>query len=134
MKKTYIITFSISVIVVFSVGIIALMLMLPQSVAVASGTVKEYEGITKSDYTYSQTKDISKESLLKEYNVSSNDITTYETKDQYNPGNSDPFTVIGTSSSGSTGTTKNTTGTTDTTTTKTTNSNGGVANPVTTTK
>jgi hypothetical protein len=134
MKKTYIITFSISVIVMFSVGVISLMLMLPQAVTVDSGTVKEYDGITKSEYTYNQTKDISKESLLKEYNVSNQDINTYEKKDQYNPGNSDPFTVSGASSSGTTGTTGTSTGTTDTTTTKITNSNGGVANPATTSK
>lgn len=145
MNKKYIITFSISVLVLFSIAIIAFMLMLPQNTSVIDSSVNKYESIDKSDYQYEQTKDISKDALLQEYTITQQNMESFKNTNQYKPGNSDPFAPSGSSEGGSTGnstsggttsnsTTNSTTSTSQQATTKTTNSNGGVANPPSTNK
>ena len=100
------------------------------------------------NYTYTKTKDISKEALLKEYKISSNDIINFKNTKGYIPGNSDPFareeetndgTSTGTNTSGNK---NNSNGTNNSSTSnsaqeakdKTTNSNGGIENPPSTSK
>lgn len=139
MKKEYIITFSISALVVATVCIVMLMLMLPQQVHVVEGNINEYEVISKSKYTYETTKDISSENLKKQYGITSEDMTNFKNTNKYKAGNSDPFSPSATDSnntSNSTGTVVNNNDTTTQTTTdeKITNSNGGVANPPSTNK
>ncbi|MEG0872569.1 MAG: hypothetical protein RSE00_01105 [Clostridia bacterium] len=156
MKKTYVITFSISVIVLFAIALITLMLMLPQQVQVVTGTASDYSSIKKSEYTYEPTKQLNEDALVKDYNITNQDMDAYKNKSQYKPGNSDPFSPIGGSSgtgntggtangtngntnnssnSGSGATNSGTSGTTSSSTQdKTTNSNGGVANPPATNK
>lgn len=146
MKKTYIITFSISVLSLFSIAIISLMLMLPQQSQILEGNVNTYEAIKKSEYTYEATKNLQETNLVKDYSITSQDILTFKNTKKYTSGNSDPFIPLNeTTTNGSkagTTTTTNTNGTTTTTgtntttstTEKTTNSNGGVANPVSTNK
>lgn len=120
MKKDYIITFSISVIVLFTFAVILLMLMTPQENQSVSTAVKSYDTIDKSSYTYTQTKDISKDTLVKEYTINSDDINSFEKKSTYKPGNADPFTP---SSDANTAATQNNSQE------DTTNSNGGTSNP-----
>ena len=43
MKKEYIITFSVSFLVIITVGIVLLMLMLPQQVQVIKGNINKYD-------------------------------------------------------------------------------------------
>ncbi|MNP55493.1 hypothetical protein D3C76_1501480 [compost metagenome] len=93
--------------------------MTPQQINVVDSNVKEYKGITKSEYTYQQTKNISKESLVQEYDISQDDILNFQKYNTYKPGNSDPFTPAS-----DVGTTNP-----DTSKDDTTNSNGGNANP-----
>lgn len=137
MKKEYIITFSVSILVFTTICIIMLMLMLPQQVHIVEGNINEYEVISKSAYTFETTKDISSENLKKQYGISNEDMITFKNNNQYKAGNSDPFS---TSSSTDTNTTNNnsqnsTDMTTQTSTQdKITNSNGGVKNPPATNK
>lgn len=134
MKKTFAITFSISVLVLFSIAIIVFMLMLPQKSQVASGSVNEYEKITKSEYTYESTKDITVDSLTHEYVITSEDIARFKKNHQYKPGNSDPFTAKEEPSSGNgtgNGGTNNGSGSASD---KTENGNGGVPLPPATSK
>ncbi len=133
MNKSFIITFSISVIVFATTVVILLMLLLPKQLVYLKTSVEKYQSIEKSNYTYTKTKDISKEALLKEYKITSNDIVGFKNSYKYVAGNSDPFArgeetpSTNTSDGGSTSATPNATD-------RTTNSNGGVSNPVSITK
>lgn len=132
MKKEYVLTFSISFLVIVTVFIILLMLVLPQQVQVLEGNINKYDTITKSEYTFESTKDISEESLKKQYTITAEDMSTFKSTNQYKAGNSDPFSPTATdvTNSGNTSTSGNnqTSGSTSTQD-KITNSNGGVANP-----
>ncbi len=139
MKKNYIITFCVSVLSLFSVSIVLLMLMLPQQSQIVQSKVNDYEAIKKTDYTYEKTKELQKEKLVKDYTITSQDITGFKSTKQYSSGNSDPFAQVATQDSNSNTTsgqtsTSTTTGTSAATTQKTTNSNGGVQSPATTNK
>ena len=132
MGKSFAITFSVSVIIFATTSVIMLMLLLPKQLVSLETSVDSYQSIEKSNYTYTKTKDISKDALLKEYTINSDDITKFKQNYQYVAGNSDPFTKSG-------DTTGTGTGTSDTNSAqdaidKTTNSNGGVSNPESTTK
>ncbi len=127
MDKKYILTFSISFLVLATVVIIALMILLPQTTTIIESSLQDYDSINKSDYLYTKTKDISKEALIQQYTISDTEMTTFKNSNQYNPGNSDPFTPYGEN----TETDENDdTSTTD----KITNSNGGTPNPPSTNK
>ena len=145
MNKSFAVTFSISVIILAAASVIMLMLLLPKQLITS---VENYTGVEKANYTYTKTKDISKEALLKEYKISSNDIINFKNTKGYIPGNSDPFareeetndsTSTGTNTSGNK---NNSSGTNNSSTSngaqeakdKTTNSNGGIENPPSTSK
>lgn len=140
MKKEYILTFSISTLVLVTICIIMLMIMLPQQVHIVEGNINEYKVISKSQYTFETTKDISSENLKKQYVVTNEDMTAFKNNNQYKAGNSDPFSPSTSSDSTNTNTTNNNTqNSTDITTQtptkdKITNSNGGVENPPATNK
>lgn len=129
------------------------MLMLPQQVQVVKGNINKYDSISKSEYTFESTKDITSDSLIKEYTITDEDMNKFKSTNQYKVGNSDPFSPSEssqntTTSAGSTGSnntttssTNNSTGASTSNTTdaavtqeKITNSNGGVANPPSTSK
>lgn len=148
MNKSFAVTFSISVIILAAASVIMLMLLLPKQLISLETSVENYTGVEKANYTYTKTKDISKEALLKEYKISSNDIINFKNKKGYIPGNSDPFarkeetndgTSTGTNTSGNK---NNSSGTNNSSTSssaqeakdKTTNSNGGIENPPSTSK
>lgn len=135
MKKEYILTFSISFLVIVTVFVILLMLVLPQQVQVLEGNTNKYEAITKSNYTYESTKEISEDTLKKQYTITAEDMSRFKSTSQYKAGNSDPFSPNATdvTTSGNTTSNKNTSGATSTQD-KITNSNGGVKNPPSTNK
>lgn len=137
-NKNYLLTFGISVLVMITISIIVLMLMLPKQSSVAKGTIKSYDSISKSEYTFEATKAISSEPLKKQYSISSEDMSGYKYNSQYKTGNTDPFSESGSSnsetSSNSTTTTTTTSESQNEATNKTTNSNGGVENPPSTSK
>ena len=133
MKKIYVITFSLSVLVTFAVCVIAYMLMLPQ-INVTTGDVSSYEAIVREEYKFEKTKDITKEFLEKNYTVTAAQINSFLNKKQYKPGNTDPFTLKNTGNNTGAGTNTNTgtnSGTSgkDTANSNTTNSQNGQANP-----
>lgn len=132
MNKTYVLTFSISVLVVITVVIISLMILLPQSTTIVDSTITKYDSITKSDYLYTKTKDITKEALVQEYTINEDEMKNFKNKYQYVPGNSDPFTPYSDSSGGD----NNGDGNSEEPSTgdKITNSNGGEPNPPSTSK
>lgn len=148
MNKSFAVTFSISVIILAAASVIMLMLLLPKQLISLETSVENYTGVEKANYTYTKTKDISKEALLKEYKISSNDIINFKNTKGYIPGNSDPFareeeTNDGTSTGTNTSGNKNhSNGTNNSSTSnsaqeakdKTTNSNGGIENPPSTSK
>lgn len=126
MDKKYILTFSISFLVLATVVIIALMILLPQTTTIIESSLQDYDSINKSDYLYTKTKDISKEALIQQYTISDTEMTTFKNSNQYNPGNSDPFTPYGEDVEDE----NDNTSTDD----KITNSNGGTPNPPSTNK
>lgn len=137
MNKTYVLTFSISVLVLISLIIVLLMILIPQQSTVINSTLNKYESIKKSDYVYEQTKDISKDALVREYTITSEQMQTFKNNNQYVSGNSDPFTPYveeteenNDSGSGTTSGSSSSTSTND----KITNSNGGTPNPPATSK
>lgn len=153
MNKTYMITFAVSVLVVFCIGIIAIVLLVPQTQSILEGTAVTYDEITKTEYTYAQTKDIPENTLYKDYTVTSDAMSTFKYTNQYKPGNSDPFynqaaeaqtenqqtnstSTSGTSNNASTSNTSQSTtsNTAQQAIDKTTNSNGGLKNPAATSK
>lgn len=136
-NKNYLLTFGICVLVMLTISIIVLMLMLPKQSSVAKGTIKSYDSISKSEYTFEATKAISSEPLKKQYSISADDMSGFKYNSQYKPGNTDPFSTSGGSSDKSTGNSTTNTNTSETqkeAENKTTNSNGGVANPPATSK
>lgn len=140
MNKSFVITFSISVIIFATAVAIMLMLLLPKQLVSLKTSVEKYQGVEKSNYTYTKTKDISKETLHKEYTVSNDDMSVFKNERKYLPGNSDPFYRGPTGNSSTTIGNTSSTGNSQSVSTsqqaiqKTTNSNGGVPNPESTTK
>lgn len=128
MVKKYILTFSISVLLLFSLCVIMLMIMVPQEQASLTGSVQNYEKVNITDYKFEQTKDISSESLIKEYTISDADLAAFKKYNQYQAGNSDPFTPTSDLTTATNNNNQNTANN------NTTNSNGGTSNPVSTNK
>ena len=147
-NKNYFITFGVSLLVMIAIAVIVFMLMLPKQSSAAKGVVQDYQGISRSEYTFEATKQISSEPLKKKYSISSEDMTSFKSNNQYKTGNNDPFaetTTSTTSSSGNNTTNNNNnnggnsssnsnTNEQQEANNKTTNSNGGVANPPATSK
>lgn len=142
MNKTYILTFCISLLTFFVVAVIALLLLIPQQGKVLNGTTTKYDGITKSEYTFEKTKDISKDALVNVHEITADDLNTFKENNQYRAEKDNPFSENtglksdgtyadeegnGSTSSGSSQAQQDAID-------KTTNSNGGVANPPATTK
>lgn len=81
------------VIVLISITLIALLILLPQENTTQGLVGKEYEKISKQNYTYVPTKGITEETLIQEYNVDSETVKEGKSDKNYNPGNTDPFTA-----------------------------------------
>ena len=139
MNKSFIVTFSISIIVFATAVVVSLMLLLPKQLVSLKTSVESYKSIEKSNYTYTKTKNISKEALLKEYKITSDDISSFKNSRKYVAGNSDPFyrqtTTNESNGNNNTNTgTGNNSNTTSAAIEKTTNSKGGIPNPPSTSK
>lgn len=128
MVKKYVITFSISVLLLFSTCVILLMIMVPQQQTAVNTSVEKYERANTTDYQYVQTKNITKETLVREYTIDESDITSFKKYNQYKAGNSDPFTPTTDLTNVSNNNNQNNTNN------NTTNSNGGTSNPPSTNK
>ena len=74
-----------------TIAIIVFLLMLPKQSSAVKGTIKPYEQIQKTQYTFEATRDITSEPLKKQYSISSDDMSGFRYNNQYVPGNTDPF-------------------------------------------
>lgn len=128
MVKKYVITFSISVLLLFSTSIILLMIMVPQQQTTVNASVEKYERVNTTDYQFVQTKNITKETLVREYTIDETDISSFKKFNQYKAGNSDPFTPTADLTNVSNNNNQNNTNN------NTNNSNGGIQNPPSTNK
>lgn len=88
-KNTWIILIS-TVIVIISIAIVLLLILIPQ--VEVSTTTGEYEAITKSDYTYTPTKEDIDTKLTEKYTVTTNKVSEGISEEHYDPGNENPFT------------------------------------------
>lgn len=93
-NKNYLLTVGISALGMIAILIILLMIFLPKQTMVSKGNVNNYEKIQNSEYTFEATKDISSESLTKQYTITGNDMDEFKQTNQYKPGNTDPFVPI----------------------------------------
>ena len=135
-NKNHFITLGVSFLVTLAIFVVVFMLMLPKQSSVTKANVSNYEKISKSQYTFESTKNITSEPLKKQYSVTSDDMREYKSNNQYTTGNTDPFAPEDNASQNNSNTTKlvTTTQTKNEAINKTTNSNGGVANPPSTDK
>ena len=134
MKKEYILTFCISFLILSTIVVITLMILLPQRITVLENSVESYSSIKRDDYVFKEINGLSFDKLVRQYTVTDEQMSTFRYNNQYKPGNSDPFTVSNSSSSGQTSSGNNTTNNGTSTEDKITNSNGGVKNPTSTGK
>ena len=138
-KGNYIILAS-SVVVFISVVVIALLILLPQASTLLEASASKYEAIIKNDFTFKQTKDITREALVKEYGITSAQMDKFKKNNQYISGNSDPFTpkseeeTENTTTNNKNNSSNSNTSVSKDTVDKITNSNGGVPNPPSTNK
>lgn len=88
-RNTWIILISV-VIVIVSMALVLLLILIPQVDTVSS--IEEYQSITKSDYTYTPTKDDVETQLIEQYSVTSKDVKNGVNSKDYIPGNDNPFT------------------------------------------
>lgn len=136
MSKGNWLTLGIATVVSITVVVVALMILLPQQSVVLDASTVKYEAIKKSDFVYEQTKNITRDALIREYAITSEQMDSFKRKNYYVAGNSDPFTPSGASTSGPTSNNNSNSKPSGSvsTTDKITNSNGGVANPPSTNK
>lgn len=88
-RNTWIILISI-VVVIVSMALVLLLILIPQVETVSS--IEEYQSITKSDYTYSPTKEEVETQLIEQYTVTSKEVNKGIRNKDYLPGNDNPFT------------------------------------------
>ncbi|MEG1141165.1 MAG: hypothetical protein RSE41_01700 [Clostridia bacterium] len=126
--KNYIITFSITTLVLATISAILLMIFIPQEKEIlTSGSIK-YDQVNKADFKFEKTKDINKDSLVKEYTVTSDELTNFRKQNQYIAGNYDPFTPTGDLNNATNNNNQNNT------TNNSNNANSGTPNPPSTNK
>lgn len=91
MSKSTWIYFGISLVVIIALVLVALLIFVPQNAPTSLEALKEYEEITESDFSYTQTKDVSQEKLKETYGITSEDIKEGKSAKLYKQGNTDPF-------------------------------------------
>lgn len=91
------IMFGMVAIVIISILLVALLILVPQSQPIAEGIVDDYEKISESEYSYTQSKDISEEAMKETYSITSEDIKEGKASKLYKQGNTDPFADVSSS-------------------------------------
>lgn len=92
MTKHYILATLSSIVIVAAIVIAMFLLMLPQVENLKSEVITKYLNIDSAEFQFVETKHFVTEILSKKYSITQDDINTFEKNDQYNPGNTDPFT------------------------------------------
>lgn len=85
------IMFGMVAIVIISILLVALLILVPQSEPVVDASMNEYESIVESDYSYTQSKDISQEAMKETYSITTEDVKEGKAAKLYRQGNTDPF-------------------------------------------
>lgn len=85
------IMFGMIAIVIISILLVALLILVPQSEPVVDASMDEYESIVESDYSYTQSKDISQEAMKETYSITTEDVKEGKAAKLYRQGNTDPF-------------------------------------------
>ena len=78
-------------IVIISIVLVALLILVPQGGSTIINVYDENSSFEKSDYTYTQSKDISEDAMKEIYTVTSEDIKEGKSSKLYNQGNVNPF-------------------------------------------
>ncbi len=100
MKKGTIITFVLSVIVFLAIGFIIIILITPQANP-GVYTKTEYDALSKNDYVFVPTKDITADGVEQNYEVDREYLNNLEKNQGYKPRkNNNPFSNGNTSSQG----------------------------------
>lgn len=110
MSRNSWIMFGMIAVVIISILLVALLILVPQSQPITEGVIDDYEKISESEYSYTQSKDISEEAMKETYSVTSEDIKEGKTSKLYKQGNTDPFADINSSTSDSTSSGSSSTG------------------------
>ncbi len=134
------IMFGMIAIVIMSILLVALLILVPQSRPITSGVGEDYEAITQSEFSYTQSKDISTDAMKETYSITTEDIEEGKSSKLYKQGNTDPFvdksisnnsgntSTGGSSNTGSSGGNTNTSGSNNTNTNTNTNNNNNTGN------
>lgn len=85
------IMFGMVAIVIISILLVALLILVPQSEPIVDASMDEYESIVESDYSYTQSKDISQEAMKETYSITTEDVKEGKAAKLYRQGNTDPF-------------------------------------------
>lgn len=88
-------------IVIIAIVLVALLILVPQESPVTVDIYDDYSSFDESDYTYTQSKDISEENMKEIYSVTSEDIKEGKSSKLYKQGNTNPFADQASSESGS---------------------------------
>ena len=88
------IAFGMVAIVIIAIVLVALLILVPQSELVTVDIYDENSSFNSSDYTYTQSKDISEESMRETYSVTTEDIKEGKANKIYKQGNENPFSAV----------------------------------------
>lgn len=102
------IMFGMIAIVIISILLVALLILVPQSEPIVDADMDDYESIVQSDYSYTQSKDISQEAMKETYSVTTEDVKEGKAAKLYRQGNTDPFADSNSTDSGATNNSGNT--------------------------
>ena len=91
MSKNSWLVFGMVAIVVITMLLVALLILVPQTNPAIKENTNEYEQIVPSEYSYTQSKDISGDSLKETYTITPEDIKEGTASKLYRQGNTDPF-------------------------------------------
>ncbi len=89
MNKSTILVFVLSVMIFASIGAVAI-IMIPDS-NTESITVKKYDALSREDYTFVDTKNVSLESIEQKYDVTRDYLNKLIIDKNYKPGTTNPF-------------------------------------------
>lgn len=95
------ITFGVIAIVIISIVLVALLILVPQGESTIVNVYDENSSFEQSDYTYTQSKDISEDAMKEIYTVTSEDIKEGKASKLYNQGNVNPFAEAASGTTGS---------------------------------
>jgi len=86
--------FGVVAIVIISLVLVALLILVPQGNTTTIDIYEDFGSFDESDYTYTQSKDISEDALVETYGITTEDINEGKASKLYKQGNTDPFADV----------------------------------------